>query len=84
MHKNDIIYEINEKNLARKDGESYTTYGIDCFEIENGFKRLLNQIIDISSNRSKTQDLVDLLNSSKLSYIHMYDTIEDFISSDNE
>ena len=84
MYKNYITYEINEKNLTRKGGENYTTYGIDCFEIENGFKRLVNQIIDISSSRSKTQDLVDLLNSSKLSYIHIYDTIEDFISSDNE
>lgn len=84
MHKNYITYEINEKNLAKKDGENYTTYGIDCFEMENGFKRLLNQITDISLNRSKTQDLVDLLNNSKLSYIHIYDTIEDFISSDNE
>ena len=37
MYKNTIIYEINEKSLIGEDGEKYISFGVDCFEVENGF-----------------------------------------------
>lgn len=79
MYKNTIVYEINEKNLIGEDGGKYVGYGVDCVEVVNGFKRLVNQIVDISVNLHKTQRFVDKLNKGKVSPEHLYDAVEDFI-----
>jgi len=83
MYKNIFNYETNIKNLISDNGEEYISYGVDCFEIENGFKRLVLQIIDISPDLPKVQSFVDTLNNAKLSYIHLYDTVDDFICAVN-
>lgn len=80
---NIFIYEINEKEFIGKDNEVYVSYGIDCFQIENGFKELIIQIIDISLDFSKMQNFINTLNNLKLSYIHLYDAVDDFLCSEN-
>ena len=80
MYKDTIIYEINEKNLIGENGEKYVGYGVDCFEVENGFKRLVNQVIDVSVDLHKIQGFVDILNKSKVLPEHLYDVVGDFIS----
>ena len=79
MNVSICTYEINEKNLIGDDGRKYTAYGVDCFEVENGFKRLVNQIIDVSVSLSEMQKFIDTLNSSNLSSAHLYDAVNDFI-----
>ncbi len=79
MYKNTIIYEINEKNLIGEDGENYISFGVDCFEIENGFKKLVNQVIDVSMNLHRVCGFVDKLNKVKLSPESLYDAVEDFV-----
>ena len=83
MYKDTIIYEINEKNLIGENGEKYVGYGVDCFEVENGFKRLVNQVIDVSVDLHKIQEFVDILNKSKVSSEHLYDAINDFVCEVN-
>ena len=79
MYKDTIIYEVNKKNLVGEDGEKYMGYGVDCFEVENGFKRLVGQIIDVSVDLHKMQGFVDRINELGLSLEHLYDVTEDFI-----
>ena len=83
MYKDTIIYEINEKNLIGKNGEKYVSYGVDCIEMENSFKRLVNQVIDVSVDLHKIQEFVDILNKSKVSSEHLYDAINDFVCEVN-
>ena len=79
MYKDTIIYEVNKKNLVREDGKEYMGYGVDCFEVENGFKRLIGQIIDVSVDLHKMQGFVDRINELGLSPEHLYDAVEDFV-----
>ncbi len=83
MNKNTLYYEINEKVLVGDNEQKYISYGIDCFEIDNGFKQLAAQIIDISPNFSKIENLINTLNNLNLSNTHLYDVVEDFICSEN-
>ena len=52
---------------------------MDCFEVENGFKKLVNQVIDVSMNLHRVRGFVDKLNEVKLSPEHLYDAVEDFV-----
>ena len=79
MYKNTIIYEINEKSLIGEDGEKYISFGVDCFEAENGFKKLVNQVVDISIDLHRVKEFVDKLNEVKLSPESLYDAVEDFV-----
>ena len=79
MYKNTIIYEINEKSLIGEDGEKYISFGVDCFEAENGFKKLVNQVVDISVDLHRVKEFVDKLNEVKLSPECLYDAVEDFV-----
>ena len=79
MYKNTIIYEINEKSLIGEDGEKYISFGVDCFEVENGFKKLVNQVVDISIDLHRVKEFVDKLNEVKLSPESLYDAVEDFV-----
>jgi len=79
MYKGTIVYETNEKNLLEENGEKYIGYEVDCFEIENGFKRLVKQVIDTSVNLYKIQGFVYRLNELKLSPEHLYDAVNDFV-----
>ena len=79
MYKNTIIYEINGKSLIGEDGEKYISFGVDCFESENGFKKLVNQVVDISVDLHRVKEFVDKLNEVKLSPESLYDAVEDFV-----
>ncbi len=75
----DLIYEVNEKRFLDLDGSSYVGYGVSCFEIFNGYKKLLGQIYDLCSDFKIISELIDRLNKFKVSCLHFYDVAYDFI-----
>lgn len=79
---NIVYYKINEKNLVGENDKKYISYGVDCFESENGFESLITQIIDISTDFSTVQKFVSLINEMKLSDVQLRDAVEDFICSE--
>ncbi len=79
MYKDTIIYEINEKNMIGEDGEKYVSFGVDCFEVENGFKKIVSQVIDVSVDLHRVKEFVDRLNEFKFLPEHLYDAVEDFV-----
>ena len=63
------MYFLTESKVE-VEGKWYTTYGV-------GFE---NEVIDdISTDKESVQKFIDLINFHKLSPVHIYDAIYDFI-----
>ena len=78
MNKN-IVYKVNEKVLIDLEGQKYTTYGIDCYELEDCIEKLVLQIIDISTKFDFIKNIVERFNEMGVSTIHIFDLIDDFL-----
>ena len=64
------MYSINQTTIIDENGKTIKTYGITCG----------NRIIkDISIDKKKVEQLVELCNKNKLSPIHLDDVIDDFL-----
>ena len=61
---------INQATIIDEDGNSIVTYGITCDDRE---------IKDISTNRQKVENLINLCNKNNLSPMHLDDVIDDFL-----
>ncbi len=77
----DLSYEIFAEEL-REDSVSRTAYGIRLVSARDGGEPCeeLLRISDITPLYEKLFDLVSLCNTLKLSPVHIYDVIEDFLS----
>ena len=64
------MYTLSHSTVIDESGEKWDTYGIRYGE---------NVINDISIDRIKIEKLIEVLNRQKLSPIHIYDVIEDFM-----
>lgn len=70
--KKRIKYKLREDSF-----DSYVSYGIDI--ICN--KAIVRSIKDISLNKNELSSLIEKCNRLKLSEIHIYDVIDDFLST---
>ncbi len=69
------IYTLNLNTVADENGKNHLTYGIDVFHNN----RTALSIPDISTEKTRMEELVKLINEHNLSIIHIYDIIEDFL-----
>ncbi len=77
-----INYTINTTvhDGFSKEECSYTFFGISALDENN------NEIVsinDISSSRNDIELLINKFNENKLSLIHFYDAVEDFMAENN-
>ena len=73
QRKRRIMYKVFEEHLFTEENEGYITYGIVCLENNN-------TIHDISLNKTKIEEFVELLNKNELHYIHLADVVEDCLN----
>lgn len=65
-----MFYQINESTLITEEGERFKTYGVSYDAVV---------IRDVSINKSKVLSLINKCNTYKLSPVHIYDIIDDFL-----
>jgi len=68
-------YTLNLNTIADENGNACNAYGIDIFQNN----RAVASIADISTDRTRMEELIKLINRNNLSIIHIYDIIEDFL-----
>lgn len=68
-------YALNLNTIADENGNACNAYGIDVFQNN----RAVASIADISTDRTRMEELIKLINRNNLSIIHIYDIIEDFL-----
>ncbi len=67
-------YLLQESISSDEEGDSCVVYGITVTDGEGSF---LKTYPDISLNKEKTEQLVNLCNKNKLSLCHLSEVIED-------
>ena len=77
MYKYSVFVEM----LKNEDSVAYTAYGIVVCSMEDNERKEVLKISDVSSDKSRVEELVDLCNKEQLEPIHIYDVIEDFLYS---
>ncbi len=73
MIKDNVRYEL----WHDKDPQGRTSYGIAVCDAQDP-KKILDQIKDITPDRQKLSELVELCNRLDLAYIHLANVVEDF------
>lgn len=61
-----------EEDLETYEGVKYTGYGISCLD-----SRVV--VPDITTDKDKLMDFINLLNDEDLQVVHIFDVIEDFL-----
>lgn len=76
-----VIYSVTEERYTLGN-ESRISYGIAAYANteQSGTATIIASVHDITSDKEKLSKLVDNCNSLKLSSIHLYDVIDDFLS----
>ena len=65
-------------------GDIYFTFSFNLSyidEMEDNERKEVLRISDVSADKSKVEELVDLCNKEQLEPVHIYDVIEDFLYS---
>ena len=78
MFNNADPYEIVEQQIICED-MPYTSYGI-CLRDTSGCRT----ICDITTDRKRISDLVDMLNENDLEACQFCDAVEDFLAAEPE
>ena len=76
-----VTYKIVKEVHMMNDGNR-VSYGIAAYggtELDN--VNILEYIGDISHDKEKIEELVQLCNQSELSIAHLHDVVEDFLTS---
>ena len=71
-----IKYKIRVDLIYSEEYGCYKSYGVDV--ISN--KAIINSIKDISLNKKPLKKLIRMCNHLKLSEIHIYDVVDDFLA----
>lgn len=71
-------YKLTKTVLTNEDNIRYVTYGMEASSIQNG-QIVLDEIVDISTNRSFVIDLVKQFNDLNLSMLHFRDAVYDAV-----
>ena len=71
-----IRYHLREDYLQSEDNISYISYGIDIVSDNT----ILKSIKDVSLQKKPLEELITLCNELRLSELHIYDVIDDFLS----
>ena len=77
-----VTYGVTEE-VYSLSGNSRRSYGIAVYsnsEID-GTATVLTSVNDISSDREKLEELVEICNRAELSLIHLNDVINDFLAN---
>ena len=61
------------------EGEAYS-FGIQVISQSCGCSTVVEIIRDVCSDEKKITQLVDMCNTLRLDYVHLYDVIDDFLS----
>lgn len=61
------------------EGEAYS-FGIQVISQSCGCSTVVEIIHDVCSDEKKIVQLVDMCNTLRLDYVHLYDVIDDFLS----
>ncbi len=77
-----ITYGVTEEVYSHS-GSSRRSYGIAVYSDSSGdgIATILASVNDISSDREKLEELVEICNRSELSMIHLNDVIDDFLAN---
>ena len=73
---NNIKYAVVEGD-ASAETDFTVTYGITAYDPSSN--RVIAHIGNITCDKKRLEHLVDLCNRGKLSPIHLYDVVEDFL-----
>ncbi len=71
----DCKYILIQKTYLSED-KSHTSYGIAAVDHK---QRIVSAAEELSSNESKVAELVIMCNEMKLSLVHFWDVVEDFL-----
>lgn len=74
-------YSVFVEMLKNEDSVAYTAYGIVVCSMEDNERKEVLKISDVSADKSRVEELVDLCNKEQLEPVHIYDVIEDFLYS---
>ncbi len=74
-------YKIFVEVLKDEESMAYTAYGIVVCSVENNEGKEVLRIPDVSADKSKVEELVELCNKEQLEPVHIYDVIEDCLYS---
>lgn len=74
-------YNIFVEVLKNEDSDAYTAYGICVCSMENNQRKEVLKVSDVSTDKEKVDNLVDLCNKEQLEPVHIYDVIEDCLYS---
>ena len=77
-----ITYGVIEE-IYSLSCSSRRSYGIAVYSdsLGDGFATVLASVNDISSDREKLEELVEICNRAELSLIHLNDVINDFLAN---
>lgn len=75
----DVFYELIEET-CQIDGRNRTSFGIAAYIKSTEGEVLLNAVHDLGFEKGRLVALVDQCNRLKLSVVHLYDVLEDFLS----
>lgn len=71
------VYSICAKIIQSPPSEDYLSFGIT---VTDAFGRCLGTVHDITCDKQRLDNLVNLCNHLSLSFCHLNDVIEDFLS----
>lgn len=79
--KNNITYELIENNCYVQN-ELHISYGIIAYHKaeSEGSKNIVATVYGITEDKKKLSELIDKCNRLKLSVMHLYDVIDDFLA----
>lgn len=75
-----VTYKVVKETHMINDSKR-VSYGIEAYDgTKHDTINILKYIGDISHDKEKIEKLVQLCNQSRLSNIHLYDVVEDFLT----
>ena len=76
-----IVYGVSEEKYSQ-GGTTRISYGIVAYadSTTDGIASIVASVSDISNNKTRIEQLVDLFNRMELSPIHLDDVIADFLA----
>lgn len=76
-HIMEYTYSIIENNVCGESGIGCVVYGIAVLNLTG---ETIDSISDISCDKTECEKLAELFNKEKLSPIHFYDAVEDWLN----
>ena len=77
MAESDITSNMSYKKTCEGEANSF---GIQVISQSCGCSTVVEIIHDVCSDEKKIAQLVDMCNTLRLDYVHLYDVIDDFLS----